>query len=150
MHPPLSEQEDIPHDPTMIVTHTRNAAGEQRVYLGGKGSLECWIEPDQTSGHWRVRVDEAVAGNRLTVPDKQAWVRYMLTELANLLDVPIDQLPVVSLSDIAALHVSDPCTGRRAKAPAQRRREANFVAVHEDRSNVANQAPRFSRQKSRA
>jgi hypothetical protein len=46
--------------PSMIVTHTQNAQGQRRLYLGGKSPLECWIEPDVDGVRWTFNALDAV------------------------------------------------------------------------------------------
>lgn len=55
--------------PGIIITHTQNATGQCRIYLGGIGGLECWIDPDADKIAWSFHVEAAVAGNQLTEAD---------------------------------------------------------------------------------
>lgn len=117
----------ILHDRIMIVTHTQNAQGQHRVYLGGKGSLECWIEPEADKRAWIFRLDEAVTGNRLSDDDKRIWAIHTLLELANELHVLPDELKSVPFEMIAALHASDPYAGRRMAAPRRQVLDQAFM-----------------------
>jgi hypothetical protein len=114
---------------SMIVTHTQNAAGQHRVYLGGKGSLECWIEPKADNIGWTFHIDEAVTGNRLTNADKKIWAIHMLTELADALAVTPDTLATVPFEMIAALHATDPFAGRRIAVPRRKAIEGGYMAT---------------------
>ena len=97
----------------MIVTHTRNANGHRRVYLGGKSSLECWIEPKADNIGWTFHVDRAVTGNQLTDADTKAWAIHTLLKLSQALQVAPADLAAVPYERIAALHTGDPFAGRR-------------------------------------
>ena len=112
----------------MIVTHTLSADGQCRVYLGGKSSLECWIEPKADGRAWSFHMDCAVAGNALTAQDMQTWAVHTLLELARLLDTPPGELAAVPFERIAALHSADPYAGRRVAAPRRRTVEAGFMS----------------------
>jgi hypothetical protein len=113
----------------MIVTHTQNATGQHRIYLGGKGSLECWIEPTADTTAWTFHIEEAVTGNRLTNADKKIWAVYMLTELADALAVAPDTLASVPFEMIAALHATDPFAGRRIAVPRRKAIEGGYMAT---------------------
>ena len=124
---------------TMIITHTQNSTGQRRLYIGGKGSLECWLEPAD-DGSWTFKLDEAVTGNRIPDTDKHTWAIHTLARLADELDVSFDDLAAVPFETIAALHSSDPFAGRRvatgrrkaidngylAKAPNIKRPQSDF------------------------
>ena len=114
----------------MIVTHTQNAAGQRRIYLGGKGSLECWIDPDAATPGWSFHLTEAVAGNLLSDTDKRAWAVYMLMQLAAELNVPPDDLAAVPFEVIAALHNTDPFAGRRIATPRRKAIDAGYHGNH--------------------
>ncbi|MGE3916618.1 MAG: hypothetical protein AB7F78_13055 [Hyphomicrobiaceae bacterium] len=113
----------------MIVTFTRNADGLERVYLGGKGSLECWIEPKTDKTGWTFHLDEAVTGNRLSDADRRDWAVHTLLALADVLGVAPDALAAVPFEAIAALHESDPYAGRRVASPRRRTLEQGFMAT---------------------
>jgi hypothetical protein len=72
----------------MIVTHTQNAQGQRRLYLGGKSSLECWIEPDEDGTHWQFKALDAVTGNDLTDDERRACMTHYLLGLARELGIP--------------------------------------------------------------
>lgn len=113
----------------MIVTLTHNQAGQQRLYLGGKGSLEAWLEPDAANSGWTFHLDEAVTGNRLTDADRRTWALHTLLELARLLDVAPDDLASVPWEALTALHGADPYANRRMAAPKRRTAEHAFIAT---------------------
>ena len=115
--------------PGMIITHTQNATGQCRIYLGGKGSLECWIDPDADTTRWTFHVEEAVAGNRLSDFDKRTWAIFTLMQLADALGVAPDDLAAVPFEMIAALHSANPFTGRRIATPRRKAIEAGFMAT---------------------
>lgn len=118
-----------PHPTGMIVTHTQNANGQQRVYLGGKGSLECWIEPLSDKRAWKFHLEEAVTGNKLSDSDKHRWAIFTLLELADELHVPPDDLASVPFEMIVALHAGDPYAGRRVAAPRRQALDQAFMAT---------------------
>ncbi len=113
----------------MIVTHTQNATGQQRVYLGGKGSIECWIEPKADKRTWTFHMDASVAGNRLTDAEHHQWAIYTLTQLANELNVAPDELAATPFENIAALHNGDPFSGRRIAVPRRKAIDAGFMST---------------------
>ena len=113
----------------MIVTHTQNMQGQKRVYLGGKGSLECWIEPRTDSTSWSFHVEEAVAGNRLSNNDKRAWAIHILRLLCDELNISPDDLADVPFEVIAALHAGDPFAGRRVAVPRRQVAEHGYMAT---------------------
>lgn len=100
----------------VIVTHTQNAQGQRRIYLGAKSSLECWIEPKDDNRSWSFHLDKAVTGNQLTEADTKTWAIHTLIKLAEALNVRPDDLAGVPFESIAALHSIDPFTGRRVSA----------------------------------
>lgn len=116
----------------MIVTVTQDQAGQQRIYLGGKCSLEAWIEPDTDKEGWTFHMDEAVTGNRLSAEDRRAWATHILFQLAELLAVAPHDLAAVPYEAIAALHVADPYEGRRIAAPKSRSAAHGFMATRPD------------------
>jgi hypothetical protein len=116
----------------MIVTHTRNATGQQRVYVGGKSSLECWIEPAVEKHGWTFHIDAAVTGNQIDADDKRAWAIHILLQLAAVLDVAPEQLSAVPFEAIAALHVTDPYAGRRVATPRRQAIVNGFMATTPD------------------
>ena len=113
----------------MIVTHTQNAAGQRRVYLGGKGSLECWIDPATHGQGWTFHIAEAVTGLPLSTEDQRRWAIHMLLKLAEILDVPAQELKTVPFDCIAALHSDDPFKGHRTPAPRKRSQDQSFMAT---------------------
>jgi hypothetical protein len=100
----------------MIITHTQNANGQRRIYLGGKSSLECWIEPKDDNKAWTFHLDRAVTGNQLTEDDTKEWAIHTLLKLSEALNVVPDDLAKVPFESIAALHSTDPFSGRRIAA----------------------------------
>lgn len=136
----------------MIVTHTENVAGQRRVYLGGKGSLEAWIEPRDKGLGWMFHLDGAVAGNQLTDADRRAFAIHILLQLAECLSVPPEALAAVPFERIAALHSTDPFAGRRIASPKRRNIENGYLATAPDirrpSADVAG-APRDRQQRSR-
>lgn len=129
----------------MIVTATANAKGEQRLYLGGKASLECWIEPDPDGHGWSFHVEEAVTGNNLTLDDKRDFARHMLESLAALLETSLTELWTIPYSRIIALHCPNPFLGRRAPSPRKQFLDQGFIPIQPQPTGppVAN-SPRLS------
>lgn len=113
----------------MIVTYTQNAAGQVRIYLGGKGSLECWIEPNDYNRGWSFHLDEAVTGNTLSDDDKRDWAVHILSRLAEALAVAPADLAAVPFEMIAALHCVDPFAGRRMASPRRMALDAAYMAT---------------------
>ena len=116
----------------MIVTHTENADARRRVYLGGKASLECWIEPKADGRAWTFHLEEAVTGNRLTEDDRRIWVIHTLLALAEALAVSPRDLRAIPFEAIAALHVADPFASRRVATPRRTPVENGFRATRPD------------------
>lgn len=116
----------------MIITHTQNAEGQRRVYLGGKGSLEAWIDPRADGRSWTFHLEDAVGGQPLSDADKKAWAIHLLVELARELSVACDVLKDVPFEAIAALHCGDPLAGRRVAMPRRRTIENGFMATRPD------------------
>lgn len=112
----------------MIVTHTQNANGQRRIYLGGKSSLECWIEPKDRYG-WTFHFEEAVAGNHLSAEDKRDWAIHTLLSLATELNVAPQDLSAVPFERIAALHSADPFSGRRIATGRRKAIENGYLAT---------------------
>jgi hypothetical protein len=113
----------------MIVTHTQNANGQRRVYIGGKGSLECWIEPHADRQGWSFHLDEAVTGNHLSAADKRAWAVHTLLALAEELAVAPADLAGVPFDSICALHANDPYAGRRVASSKRKLPEHGFIST---------------------
>lgn len=113
----------------MIVTHAQSADGRQRVYLGGKGSLECWIEPADDARSWTFHLEAAVTGNAVSDDDRRTWAMHTLLALAGRLDVSPARLSEVPFEAIAALHDTDPYVGRRIPVPKRRVPEHGFMAT---------------------
>jgi hypothetical protein len=56
----------------MIITHAQSPSGQRRIYLGGKSSLECWIEPRADGSGWTFHLDRAVTGTQLTSEEERS------------------------------------------------------------------------------
>lgn len=113
----------------MIVTHTQNAAGQCRVYLGGKSSIECWIEPRADGTGWTFHIENAVGGVALSLAEKRQWALHSLQELAAALNTAPAELWEIPFDTIAALHTSDPYLGRRVASPKRRVIENGFTST---------------------
>ena len=113
----------------MIVTHTKTADGQCRVYLGGKGSLEFWIEPDADSRGWTFHLDTAVTGNRLGLDDQRRCAIETLGKLAAELGVAPADLATVPFEAIAALHTADPYAARRMPSSRRRAPDHGFMST---------------------
>ena len=111
----------------MIVTNCRNEAGQIRVYLGAKSSLECWNEPAEGE-RWTFHWDYAVAGNRLDAASIRQWAASVLLELAGDLNVPPADLADVPFQAIQALHTASTYEARRLPASRRHMPQHAFVA----------------------
>ncbi len=113
----------------MIVTHTQNAQGQRRLYLGGKSSLECWIEPDQDGACWTFHALDAVTGNALNEEERRACMAYYLLGLAREMGIlPLD-LAQTPFEALAATHTSNPLDCRRVAMPRSKTVEHGFMAT---------------------
>jgi hypothetical protein len=113
----------------VIVTHTQNATGQRRIYLGGKSSLEAYIEPKADNIGWTFHVDQAVTGNQLSDTDTKAWAIHTLLQLSEELKVAPDDLAAVPFESIAALHTISPFEGRRIAAGRRAAVNHGFLAT---------------------
>jgi len=101
----------------MIVTHTINPEGKSRIFLGGKGSVEAYIDPEPDGRAWSFHMQPAVTGLELPADAMRQWAVYTLSELAKALDVAPQHLKDVPFECIAALHAQDPFEARRIPSP---------------------------------
>lgn len=113
----------------MIVTHTQDPDGNCRIYLGGKSSMECWLEPSQGDTPWQFKFSEAVSGSQLDIQEQRTIAQHLLLQLANALNVHPEELHTVSFEAIAALHSSNPFDGRRIATPKKHAIDHGFVAT---------------------
>lgn len=116
----------------MIVTHTRNAHGHRRVYLGGKASVECWIEPAADGVAWSFHMDTAQTVYPLPDDTLRDWAKHMLLELASAVGALPQELKAVPFERIAALHVPNPADYRRVAVPRRKSAEHGFMATAPD------------------
>lgn len=124
----------------MLITHTTNAFGHRRLYLGGKSSLECWIEPAADGIAWSFHMAPAVTGNPLTVEQQRQSAIALLLALADELAVPTSDLKAVPFERIAALHSSNPFDHHRVAVPKQKLYDHCYMAA---RPNVTRPAADF-------
>ena len=113
----------------MIVTHAQNAEGHRRIYLGGKASIECWIEPKADGVTWSFHLDTAATGTQLDPDQQREWAVHTLLRLAQELNVSPHDLSVVPFEQIAALHHTDPFASRRVATPRRQSPENGFKAT---------------------
>jgi hypothetical protein len=113
----------------MIVTHATNPEGKSRIYLGGKGSVEAYLEPAANGRAWSFHILPAVTGLGLPPEAMRQWAVYTLFELASALDVAPQHLKDVPFACIAALHTPDPFESRRIASP-RRPAEHSYMAAH--------------------
>lgn len=113
----------------MIVTHTRNAHGHRRVYLGGKASVECWIEPAADGVAWSFHIDTAQTAYPLPDNTLRAWAKYVLLELASAVGTSPQDLKAVPFERIAALHMANPADSGRAPAPRRQKYDHAFMTT---------------------
>lgn len=113
----------------MIVTHTRNAQGHRRVYLGGKASVECWIEPAGDGVAWSFHMDTAPTTYPLPADTMRGWAKHVLLELAAEVGTEPGKLKAVPFERIAALHTTNPADYGRAPAPRRQAYAHAFMTV---------------------
>lgn len=113
----------------MIITHTVNAEGQRRVYLGGKSSMECWIEPQPDGVAWTFHTETAPGRFPLADDEAVEWMSYTRSNLARDLGVTPDRLDDVAFDRIAALHTTDGLDHRRVAVPRKQRAEHGFIAA---------------------
>ncbi|MDQ8699270.1 hypothetical protein [Hyphomicrobium sp. LHD-15] len=116
----------------MIVTHTANAAGHRRVYLGGKASMECWIQPKADGIAWTFHAATAPGRYPLTEDERRTWAAHILLALATMLSVDNADLTTVPFERIAALHLADPSVYRRMAVPRRQRIDQGYVSTVPD------------------
>lgn len=103
----------------MIITNATDIHGDQRVYLGGTGSLECWIEPTPDTTGWRFRMDDGLGGNCHAEETRRAFAIHQLARLAEALDVAPEDLAAVPFEMIQGLHTTNPRRKRRMATPGR-------------------------------
>lgn len=113
----------------MIITHTINAEGLRRVYLGGKSSLECWVTPLPDGIAWELHTDVAPGSAPLPDTDMRSWVTHLLLSLAHELNVAPLDLKDVPFEMIAALHTTNPLEYRRVAVPRRQAVEHGYMAT---------------------
>jgi hypothetical protein len=111
----------------MLVTHTVNATGQRRLYLGSRGSLECWIEPKDDGVAWSFHVEPGSGSNPLPPEQLRAFAVDILMKLANMLTVAAQDLAKVPFEAIAALHVANPLDFRRVPMPRRAQAENGYM-----------------------
>jgi hypothetical protein len=126
---------------SMIVTHTLNAQGHRRVYLGGKASVECWIEPAADGTTWSFHMDTAPTTYPLPADTMRAWAKQVLLDLAAEVGADPEHLKAVPFEQIAALHTANPADYGRAPAP---RRQAYAHAFMTTPPNITRPSADFS------
>jgi hypothetical protein len=114
--------------PSMIITHATSATGHRRIYLGGKSSLECWLEPDANGQSWKFKHKVAPTAPQPTEQSLQIWANHLLLNLANDLNINPDQLTTTPFDCIAALHTVDPFEDGRTPAPRRKALEQGFMS----------------------
>lgn len=128
---------------SMIITHTTNASGQRRLYIGGKSSLDAWLEP-RDDGSWTFHMDEGItAGNPLSGNDKRTWAAHLLLQLARELDVAPADLATVPFEAIAALHSPNPFENRRIPLPKRTPIENSYMATS---PTITRPKPDFTRE----
>jgi hypothetical protein len=113
----------------MIVTHAINSEGKSRIYLGGKGSVEAYLEPAADGRAWSFHIMPAATGLGLPPETMRQWAIYTLFELARALDVEPHDLKSVPFECIAALDAPDPFASRRIASP-RRPAEHSYMAAN--------------------
>ncbi len=113
----------------MIVTHTQNAQGQKRLYLGGKSSLECWIEPDADGISWTFHAVDAVTGTLLTDEDRRSCLAFHLMGLSRTLGIPPLELAATPFEVLASAHTANPLESRRMAMPRAKALENGYMAT---------------------
>jgi hypothetical protein len=113
----------------MIITHTMNAEGLRRVYLGGKSSLECWVTPLSDGIAWKLHTDVAPGSAPLADTEMRSSVTHLLLSLAHELNVAPLDLNGVPFEMIAALHTTNPLEYRRITVPRRQAVEHGYMAT---------------------
>lgn len=139
---PLAPGRRCDHPSNMIVTHTTNPEGHRRVYLGGKSSLECWIEPLADGISWSFHLETAPGRYPLRDDQRRAWAAHTLMALAEELAVSPEELTTIAFERIAALHTASPLEYRRIAVPRRQRMEHGFMA---EPPRVTSPSPQFRR-----
>jgi hypothetical protein len=117
------------HAAGMIVTHTQNAQGQRRLYLGGKSSLECWIEPAEDGVHWSFHVVDALNGNQLADEDRRACLAHHLMGLSTQLGIDPLDLALTPYEVLASAHTANPFEHRRMALPRSKAQEHGYMAT---------------------
>lgn len=129
----------------MIVTHTRNAQGHRRVYLGGKASVECWIEPAADGTSWSFHMDTAPTTYPLPDETMRDWAKHVLLQLAAEIGTEPETLKTVPFECIAALHTTNPADYGRAAAPRRQAYAHAFFTMPPDTKHPETaSSPNFS------
>ncbi|WP_072387130.1 hypothetical protein [Hyphomicrobium sp. CS1BSMeth3] len=113
----------------MIITHAVDPHGNSRIYLGGKASIECWIEPSQEDASWTFHMQEGLSGTHLDHHQKHQWAIHILKALADEIGVAPSDLKGVPYHAIMNHHTPDPFDGRRAPAPRKQSYDTAYVAT---------------------
>lgn len=131
----------------MIITHATNGQGHARVYLGGKSSIEAWIEPAADRVAWTFHLGESFSGAPISDADKRACASLTLLKLSELLSVAPSDLSSVPYERIAALHTADPFLNSRIPASKRPNMDFAFVAAapHMTRPAGMDTAHRYAR-----
>lgn len=116
----------------MIVTNTINIDGQRRIYLGGRSSLECWIEPRNDSDLWDFHLETSVTGNVLDADTQRACAINILLQLAQDLNVSPEKLSAVPFDKIAKLHTVNPYDGRRVPTSKHQTLGSGYFAMPAD------------------
>lgn len=126
----------------MIVTHTVNPQGHRRIYLGGKASIECWIEPAADGKAWSFHLESSSSCYPRAEAELRQWAQQVLMKLAAELSVLPPELNTVPFDAIAALHTSDPVDYRRVPMSRRQRAEHGYFNTAPD---ITQPQSRFSR-----
>ena len=114
----------------MLVTLTTNIHGHERIYLGGTGSFEVWLEKADDGRHWTLHAAEGLAGTPLAEADKRAVATHRLLSLCHLLDnCSPDDLAHVPWQVIKSLHNADNREHRRMATPRRNVAEQAYMAT---------------------
>lgn len=130
----------------MIISHTVNVNGQRRIYLGGKGSIDTWLEPKDDGKAWRVRFTPDDM-HMLTADDVRHSVVALMEKLASVLGVTAHQLDGVPFDAIARFHCTSTTRDRRIPSPQRDVIETGYMVTPPGvaRSKTDFSAPDFNK-----
>ena len=113
----------------MIITHTINGDGHRRIYLGGRASVECWIEPAADGVQWSFHMEQSGCCYPVSDHALREWAKSVLLNLSTEVGCAPTDLKSVAFDRIAALHVTSPLENRRMAVPSRQHNASGFVSA---------------------